>query len=84
MYFISYHLFETETQKQINSGVFTSTNLEDDTIFTEMDNKSKLELDVAYSVVFNFVNLVQSESGSGIFTFMKNKRIPQFAQFSKN
>lgn len=84
MYFISYQLFEAETQKQINSGVFTTSNLEDDTIFTEMDKKSKLELDVAYSVVFNFVNLMQSESGSGIFTFMKNKRMPQFAQFSEN
>lgn len=84
MYFITYELYETESEKKINSGILITPNLNEETIFNEMDKKVKLELDVTYSVVFNFVDLKKSESGSGLFTFMKSKVTPTFAEFLAN
>lgn len=82
MYIITYQLFAVG--KKIGSGVFISPQLDENSVFNVMNKNNKLEIDVPYSVVFTFTNLMNAETGEGVFTFIKEKKQPQFAEFSEN
>lgn len=82
MYFITYQLFVAD--KEIGSGVFINPRLDENSLFNVINKNDKLQTDVPYCVLFTFTNLAKSENGQGVFTFVKKKKQPQFAQFSEN